>query len=78
MTETMAIDQHGHTEHGLGAHPRQALLSRLCRKGARKMYCDYRNPSDPEGTYPHTRHTGYIIGGRWLTLYNVTAWKGRA
>jgi len=63
MKDTMAIDQHGQTYHSLGEHPRKALLDRLCRKHASKMYADKRDGS--------VAHIGYVIAGLWLTLYNV-------
>jgi hypothetical protein len=67
MKDTMAIDQYGHAYHGLGNHPRKALLERLDRKRASKMYVD---------TKTGTKHIGYIIRGLWLTVYNVTRWEG--
>lgn len=60
----MAIDQYGQTHHGLGKHPRKALLERLARKSARKMYVDKANGPPV--------HIGWIIGGLWLTVYKVT------
>ncbi len=59
---TMAIDQYGQTYHDLGPHPRKALLERLSRERASKMYVD-----TPKGTV----HIGYIVAGLWLTLYSV-------
>ena len=67
IENTMAIDQHGTTFHGLGDHPRSELLKRLDRKSAQKMYVD--SKSGP-------KHIGYIISGRWLTLYVVNEWIG--
>jgi len=58
----MAIDQYGQTYHGL-SKPRKDLLDRLYRKHADKMYVDLKG-----GGY---RHAGYIIGGLWLTVYEV-------
>lgn len=58
----MARDQYGRTEHDLGPHPRKTLLARLGRKHASKMYRD-----TPRGTF----HVGYVIAGRWFTLYRV-------
>lgn len=60
----MAIDQYGHAHHGLGPHPRKALLDRLGRKHASKMYVDRK-----DGT---SRHSGWVIGGLWLSVYEVT------
>ena len=67
MKDHMAIDQYGHTYHGLGAHPRKELLKRLGRSHAERMYCD-----KSDGT---AVHVGYIIGGLWLTLYTVTPFE---
>ena len=59
----MAIDQHGHTHHGLGPYPRKALLKKLGRKHASKMYRDKKDGS--------VVHVGYVIAGLWLELYEV-------
>jgi len=58
----MAIDQYGQTYHGL-VKPRRDLLARLGYKHANKMYCDTKDGKPV--------HTGYVIGGLWLTLYRV-------
>ena len=63
MTNHMAIDQYGHTYHGLGSRPRKDLMERLGRKSARKMYIDKVNGPPV--------HIGWIIGGLWLTVYKV-------
>ncbi len=55
----MAIDQHGQTFHNLGAYPRKALLERLSAKHCSKMYVG-------DGI-----HTGYVIAGLWLSVYEV-------
>ena len=59
----MAVDQYGTTYRNLGKHPRKELMVRLCCKHAVKMYCD--------GKDGKTYHVGYIIGGLWLSLYEV-------
>jgi hypothetical protein len=64
MKDSMAIDQYGQTFHGLGPHPRKALLERLSRKHAAKMYVEKKDGSSV--------HIGWIIGGLWLTVYSVT------
>lgn len=61
---SMAIDQYGRTYHNLGNHPRKTLLERLERKHASKMYIDKKDGPPV--------HIGWIIGGLWLTVYNVT------
>ena len=59
----MAVDQYGHTYHGLGAHPRAELLRRLGRRHAERMYVDGRDGA--------TYHIGWIIAGLWLSVYTV-------
>lgn len=60
----MAIDQHGHAWHGL-EHPRKDLMRRIGSSHAEKIYRD--GPDGPE-------HCGYVIGGLWLEVYEVTPW----
>jgi len=67
MQDTMGIDQYGNTYHGLGKYPRKALLERLGRSHADKMYVDKKDGS--------TVHIGYIISGLWIRLYSVQEWK---
>ena len=64
---TLAIDQYGNTFHDLGKYPRKALLERLGRTRAKKMYVDTVNGE--------SRHVGYIISGLWLRLYSVSEWS---
>lgn len=59
----MGIDQHGVTYHDLGTHPRKALLERFGRKHADKIYLDLKDG--------RTVHTGYVIAGLWIQLYEV-------
>ncbi|MGH9972154.1 MAG: hypothetical protein ACREBG_30790 [Pyrinomonadaceae bacterium] len=63
MKDVMGVDQYGTTYHALGKYPRQELLRRLDRKHAEIMYRD-----------PDARRVGYVIGGRWIELFNVTPW----
>lgn len=70
MTNHMAIDQHGETFHGLGPHPRKALLARVGRKSARKMYCDKISGGSV--------HVGWIIGQHWFTVYEVKPMERKA
>jgi len=58
----MAINQYGNTFHGL-KNPRKDLMEKIGVKHASKMYVD-----DLTGK---TFHIGYIIGGHWLTVYEV-------
>lgn len=69
MKSTMGVDQYGHTYHDLGPHPRKALMDLLCRSHVEKMYQD---------TKHGTKHTGYVIGGLWITLYTVESWERKA
>jgi len=64
---TMALDQYGTYYHDLGKHPRKELLRRLGRSHANNMYVDTR--------LGEAKHVGYVIGGLWLTVYNVTRWN---
>ena len=66
MKHYMAIDQYGGTYHGL-KNPRKDLLERFGRKKASKMYI--------ESKTGEVRHTGYVIAGLWLTVYEVSAWS---
>lgn len=59
----MAIDQYGQTYHNLGKHPRKELIERVGGGKVSKMYQDKKDGS--------TVHTGYVIGGLWLSLYEV-------
>lgn len=59
----MAIDQYGNTEHNLGPHPRKGLLERLDRKHASKVYVDKKDG--------RSVHIGWIVAGRWFTVYEV-------
>ncbi len=62
----MAIDQFGHAYHGL-TNPRKELCERLGREHADRMFQD--------GKDGKTYHCGYIIGGLWLTLFEVKPYR---
>ena len=65
MKGYMAIDQFGQTVHlGFTEYPRKALLEKLGAASASKMYVD----KIAGGSV----HCGYIVCGRWFTLYEVT------
>ena len=66
----MGIDQYGDTYHIGNNPPRKWLLNHLCRRHADKMYVD----SVATG---QAKHIGYIIAGRWITLYRVSEWIGK-
>lgn len=70
MKDSMAIDQFGHTEHHLGAHPRKELLRRMCATKAAKMYID--------GVDGDSYHVGWIVAGRWFTVYAVEPMRVKA
>ena len=70
MKTYMAVDQYGHTEHDLGPRPRKELLNRLCRKSARQMYVDKKDG--------RSVHIGWIIAGRWFTVFEVTRMENKA
>lgn len=59
----MAVDQYGRTYIDL-QHPRKDLCRILGRTHVDKMYCDDKNGN--------SYHVGYVIGGLWLTLYEVS------
>lgn len=60
----MAVDQFGQTYHNLGPHPRKELMRRLGTSHAARMYRDKKDG--------RTVHIGWVIAGRWLSLYEVT------
>ena len=64
----IGIDQYGDTYPNL-EFPRKSLLERLDRKSAFKIYID-----DKDG---NTKHVGYLVAGRWVTIYKITPWEGR-
>ena len=58
----MAIDQYGHHYDSL-KHPRKELMDIIGCQHADKMYMETKSGND--------YHCGYIIGGLWLTVYEV-------
>jgi len=64
---TMGIDQYGEVYRNLGLHPRKALLERLGRRHADKMYVDRADGS--------TRHIGYVVARLWIRLLKVEPWE---
>ena len=58
----MATDQYGQTFHGL-EHPRKDLCGKLGCSHVAKMYNDRKDGS--------VRHSGYVIAGHWLSLFEV-------
>lgn len=62
----MGVDQYGETYHNL-VTPRQDLMRRLGASSASKMYVDSKSGG--------AKHTGYVIKGRWISIYEVCEWK---
>lgn len=65
----MAQDQYGKFYHLDTNHPRKELLEMFGRKHADKMYVDTKDGK--------SKHVGYIIGGLWLSVYEVHEFTGR-
>ena len=63
----MAIDQYGHTYHGLGKYPRTELLKKLGSSKAVPMYRDKLDGS--------TVRVGWIICGLWLEVFRVEPYE---
>jgi hypothetical protein len=57
----VAIDQWGGIVYVDPKRPRASLMEQVGRKRAYKMYVDKLNGD--------TCHIGYIVAGRWFTLY---------
>ena len=67
----IAIDQYGDTYKLPNTKtPRKDLLKALGATNATKMYVD-----TTDGTI---YHTGYIINGLWLSLYEITPFRVKA
>lgn len=67
----MGRDQYGETYHLVRPKfPRKQLLDKLGYSSARKMYVDSVNGE--------AKHTGYVIGRHWITLYEVREWANAA
>jgi hypothetical protein len=63
----LAVDQYGSTYQIGDNPPRKWLMNHLGNQHAQKMYVDT--------TDGMVRHTGYVIGGLWLTVHRVCTWK---
>lgn len=63
MKQYMGIDQYGNHYHGM-TYPRKELMEKLGCQHAQKMYQDTTNGK--------SFHTGYVIQGHWISLYEVT------
>lgn len=65
-----AVNEHGERIALDGKHPRKELLAYLGVTSAQRIYCDKLDGSRV--------HVGYVAGGAWWTLYNVTPWEREA
>jgi hypothetical protein len=50
-------------------HPRKQLLAKLGASNCRKQYSELKSGD---------KHTGYIVGAEWFTIYEVHSWEGKA
>lgn len=67
----IATDQYGETIHLPDCkYPRKALLAKLGRQHAAKMFVDTKDGK--------AKHIGYVVGSLWFTLYEVHEWQGKA
>jgi hypothetical protein len=64
MKHIIGLDQFNNIYFGLGKYPRKELLQQLVYKYAQKIYKDKKDGS--------TVHCGYVIGRRWIDLYEIT------
>jgi hypothetical protein len=67
MLGYIAIDQYGQTYKLKTNHPRKELLELFGRATAAKMYIDTKGGE--------TKHTGYVISGHWLSVYQIHEFK---
>ena len=63
----LGIDQYGQ-RFKIDKHPRKELLDYLGYKSAQKMFVDTKSGA--------SKHVGYVIGGHWITVYEVHEWVG--
>ena len=61
----LGVDQYG-DRYKMDSHPRKELLEQLGRSHADMMYVDTKDGK--------ARHDGYIIAGRWISVYEVHSW----
>ena len=62
----LGIDQYGQ-HYKLDKYPRKELCDKLGRQHVDKMFCDHKDGPPVQ--------TGYVIGGLWITLYEVHEWS---
>lgn len=63
----IGIDQYDRVYHELGSKPRKELCRQLHTKTASKIYID-----NTDGV---SKHVGWVVGGRWVSLYRIKAWE---
>jgi hypothetical protein len=66
MSNFMAIDQYGNTEHGL-IHPRKDLKDRGYAGKVSKIYVDSKDGK--------IFHCGYVIGRHWFSIFRVESMR---
>lgn len=64
----IGLDQCGNS-YRIKQHPRKELLEQLGSRHAERMFID--------GEDGEPKHIGYVIGQRWITVYEVHEWAGR-
>ena len=65
----LAVNQHGDSFRLTGVkHPRKQLLDKVGCRHCRRITWWRLGPG-------LVKHTGYVIGGDWWTLYEVHAWE---
>jgi hypothetical protein len=63
----LAIDQYGQKYVLEGKAPRRELMELLGVRRAQRMFVDSKGGG--------AKHVGYVIGGHWFTLFNVSPWE---
>lgn len=61
----IGISQYG-DRYTIQKYPRKELLAQLGATHAEKMYVDTKSGK--------TKHTGYVINGHWIEVYEVHEW----
>jgi hypothetical protein len=63
----IGLDQYGN-RYKMDCYPRKELLAQLGSSHASKMFVDTKDGK--------SKHVGYIIGGHWISVYEVHEWVG--
>lgn len=64
----IGIDQYGDSWK-IKQHPRKELLDKLGFQHAERLFVD--------GEDGQPKHVGYLIGQRWITVYELHEWTGK-